>query len=70
MAHPDGRETCGARNGTYVCQFEFTPGARHAGYHYAYFVSGDRARVAEWVDHMGQVTSRPAPPPVRVPRPY
>jgi hypothetical protein len=56
---------CGERNGTFVCQFEFTEGARHAGMHYAYYISGGRAHLATWVDKWGKVMTRKAPPPAR-----
>lgn len=56
-------KVCGASNGTYSCQFEHTPGSRHAGMHYAYSVSAGRAYVSEWVDKYSQVTERKAPAP-------
>lgn len=70
MPLPDGRTICGAQNGSYTCQFDFTTGERHAGLHYAYYVTSGRARIAEWVDHFSQVTHRPAPQPAREPRKY
>jgi hypothetical protein len=56
-------ERCSSHNGTYACQFIHKIGTRHAGMHYAYYVSGGRAYIAEWVDSYGQVSHREAPVP-------
>ena len=60
---------CTAHNGSYACQFEFSEG-RHAGLHYAYFISGGQAYIATWVDHFSQVSTRKAPVPAsaRIPK--
>lgn len=56
-------ELCGDSNGTYTCQFEHGLGKRHAGRHYAYYVSAGSARVAVWVERYSQITHYKAPVP-------
>lgn len=65
---PAAGDICGDSNGTYTCQFEHGEGTRHAGMHYAYYVSGGRAYIAEWVERYSQISTRKAPVPSSVKR--